>query len=101
MLIRKAVCTLALTAALLSGRSAMAETVLRIGMTASDIPTATGMPNNGFEGMRFLGYPVFEGLVLWDSRAPIGWRRCGPGSPNNGSRCRTTRRPGCFTFATA
>ena len=28
------------------------------------------MPNNGFEGMRFLGYPVFEGLVLWDlSRA--------------------------------
>jgi ABC-type transport system substrate-binding protein len=24
------------------------------------------MPNNGFEGMRFLGYPIFEGLVLWD-----------------------------------
>ena len=35
-------------------------------MTASDIPTATGMPNNGFEGMRFMGYPIFEGLVLWD-----------------------------------
>ena len=35
-------------------------------MTASDIPTTTGMPNNGFEGMRFLGYPIFEGLVLWD-----------------------------------
>ena len=34
------------------------------------MPTATGMPNNGFEGMRFLGYPIFEGLVLWDlSRA--------------------------------
>ena len=44
----------------------MAETTLRIAMTASDIPTATGMPNNGFEGMRFLGYPIFEGLVLWD-----------------------------------
>lgn len=39
---------------------------LRIAMTATDIPTTTGMPNNGFEGMRFLGYPVFEGLVLWD-----------------------------------
>jgi ABC-type transport system substrate-binding protein len=39
---------------------------LRIAMTASDIPTATGLPNNGFEGMRFLGYPIFEGLVLWD-----------------------------------
>ena len=35
-------------------------------MTASDIPTTTGMPNNGFEGMRFLGYPIFEGLTLWD-----------------------------------
>ena len=40
--------------------------VLRIAMTASDIPTATGAPNNGFEGMRFLGYPIFEGLVLWN-----------------------------------
>src|ERR1700761_9303894 len=42
------------------------DKVLRIAMTASDIPTTTGMPNNGFEGMRFLGYPIFEGLVLWD-----------------------------------
>ena len=55
----------ATAAALASLASASAET-LRIGMTASDIPTTTGMPNNGFEGMRFLGYPVFEGLVLWD-----------------------------------
>ncbi len=43
-----------------------AQGTLRIGMTASDIPTTTGMPNNGFEGMRFLGYPIFESLVLWD-----------------------------------
>ncbi|WP_420393565.1 ABC transporter substrate-binding protein [Acuticoccus sp.] len=42
------------------------ETTLRIAMTASDVPTTTGMPNNGYEGMRFLGYPIFEGLVLWD-----------------------------------
>jgi len=49
---------------------ARSEETLRIAMTASDIPTTTGMPNNGFEGMRFLGYPVFEALVLWDlSRA--------------------------------
>ena len=39
---------------------------LRIAMTASDVPTTTGMPNNGFEGMRFLGYPIFEALTLWD-----------------------------------
>ena len=65
MLIRKAFCTFAL-AALLGSASVRAETTLRIGMTAADIPTTTGMPNNGFEGMRFLGYPIFEGLVLWD-----------------------------------
>jgi peptide/nickel transport system substrate-binding protein len=35
-------------------------------MTASHIPTPTGAPNNGFEGYRFLGFPIFEGLVLWD-----------------------------------
>src|SRR6476469_6796580 len=42
------------------------EKVLRIAMTASDIPTTTGMPNNGFEGMRFLGFPIFEGMILFD-----------------------------------
>ena len=66
MIIHKASCTLALAAVLLSHQPALAETTLRIAMTASDIPTATGLPNNGFEGMRFLGYPIFEGLVLWD-----------------------------------
>src|SRR3712207_1727374 len=46
--------------------------VLRIAMTAADVPTTSGMPNNGFEGMRFLGYPVFEPLVGWDlSRADV------------------------------
>ena len=35
---------------------AQAESQLRIAMTATDIPTTTGMPNNGFEGLRFLGY---------------------------------------------
>jgi peptide/nickel transport system substrate-binding protein len=66
MLIRRAFCTFVLAAAALSSSAAAAETTLRIAMTASDIPTATGLPNNGFEGMRFLGYPIFEGLVLWD-----------------------------------
>src|SRR5436189_5861689 len=42
------------------------EKVLRIAMTASDIPTTSGMPNNGFEGMRFLGFPIFQGLIGFD-----------------------------------
>ena len=57
---------LTLASSLLLFSPAWADGVLRIAMTASDVPTTTGMPNNGFEGMRFLGYPVFEGLVLWD-----------------------------------
>ncbi len=55
-----------LAAALLASRAQAADDTLRIAMTASDIPTADGAPNNGFEGMRFLGFPIFEGLVLWD-----------------------------------
>ncbi|MET4698517.1 peptide/nickel transport system substrate-binding protein [Constrictibacter sp. MBR-5] len=46
--------------------AAQAAGTLRIAMTAADVPTTTGMPNNGYEGMRFLGYPVFEALVMWD-----------------------------------
>ena len=66
------IATAALAGAFLATQPAAAEKVLRIAMTASDVPTTTGMPNNGFEGMRFLGYPVFEGLVLWDlSRSDV------------------------------
>ena len=39
---------------------------LRVALTASDVPTTTGAPDNGGEGLRFLGFPVFESLVLWD-----------------------------------
>ena len=56
-----------LVASALPLHSAVAqEKTLRIAMTASDIPTTTGMPNNGFEGMRFLGFPIFEGMILFD-----------------------------------
>src|SRR5260370_25250183 len=57
---------LALAGSLLSLSTVRAGETLRIAMTAADIPTTTGMPNNGWEGMRFLGYPIFEGLILWD-----------------------------------
>ncbi|MET0367252.1 MAG: ABC transporter substrate-binding protein, partial [Methylobacterium sp.] len=57
---------LALTASLALAAQAQADSVLRIAMTATDVPTATGLPNNGFEGMRFMGYPIFEGLTQWD-----------------------------------
>jgi peptide/nickel transport system substrate-binding protein len=48
--------------------AAAAPQVLRIAMTAADIPTPTGIPNNGFEGYRFLGYTAYDGLINWDLR---------------------------------
>jgi peptide/nickel transport system substrate-binding protein len=45
---------------------ALAQGTLRIGMTASDIPLTTGQTDNGGEGMRFMGYTVYDGLVNWD-----------------------------------
>src|ERR1700709_2699764 len=48
-----------------------AETVLRIGMTAADIPRTLGQPDQGFEGNRFTGNTMFDGLTMWDlSSAP-------------------------------
>ena len=38
--------------------AAASPQVLRIGMTAADLPTTHGIPNNGGEGFRFLGYPA-------------------------------------------
>ena len=56
-----------LAAGLLSpSPAALAGGTLRVAMTASDVPITTGAPDNGYEGMRFLGFPVFEGLILWD-----------------------------------
>ncbi|MFL5256041.1 MAG: hypothetical protein ACJ8AI_24740 [Rhodopila sp.] len=45
---------------------AAAPQVLRIGMTAADLPTTHGIPNNGGEGFRFLGYPAYDSVVNWD-----------------------------------
>lgn len=45
---------------------ALAESVLRVGMTAADIPVNIGQPDQGFEGFRFMGYMLYDALVLWD-----------------------------------
>ncbi len=42
------------------------EKVLRIGMTAADIPKTNGQPDQGFEGNRFTGIPMFDSLTQWD-----------------------------------
>jgi peptide/nickel transport system substrate-binding protein len=42
------------------------DKVLRIAMTAGDIPRTSGQPDQGFEGNRFTGIPMYDGLTQWD-----------------------------------
>lgn len=56
-----------LAAALLAaGPAAAQEKLLRIGMTAADIPRTLGQPDQGFEGNRFTGIPLYDALTHWD-----------------------------------
>ncbi|MBV8826632.1 MAG: ABC transporter substrate-binding protein [Hyphomicrobiales bacterium] len=51
---------------------AKAETVLRVAMTAGDIPDWTGQPDQGFEGYRFVGWSLYDALINWDlSRSDV------------------------------
>lgn len=60
---RAAVAAAALLASLVG---AQAAGTLRVAMTASDIPLPNGQTDQGAEGMRFMGYTVFESLVAYD-----------------------------------
>src|SRR5580704_6167657 len=46
--------------------SALAGGILRVAMTAGDVPVTTGNTDQGFEGMRFVGYNLYDSLLLWD-----------------------------------
>ncbi|WP_160121692.1 ABC transporter substrate-binding protein [Rhodovarius lipocyclicus] len=56
----------ALLATLAAPPAKAQETVLRVAMTAGDIPLTAGIPDQGFEGWRFVGYNLYDALVLWD-----------------------------------
>ena len=50
----------------LAAATAQAGGTLTVGMTAGDLPITTGNPDQGFEGYRFVGYNLYDSLVLWD-----------------------------------
>ena len=55
-----------LGSSLLASPAAAQEKVLRIAMTAADIPRTLGQPDQGFEGNRFTGIPMYDALTHWD-----------------------------------
>src|ERR1700753_1445429 len=59
-------------AAAAAPRAQAAEKVLRVAMTAGDIPLTTGQPSQGSEGVRFMGVTAYDALVNWDlSRSDV------------------------------
>jgi peptide/nickel transport system substrate-binding protein len=70
MLTRRAalLASAAVPATLALGQEAVAQTpsTLRIGMTLADIPVTDGAPDQGTEGIRFMGYTLYDTLVAWD-----------------------------------
>src|SRR5256885_8815122 len=70
---KKTATALLLAVGLVAGlpQLAGAETVLRIGMTAADIPRTLGQPDQGFEGNRFTGLTMYDALTLWDLSSAI------------------------------
>lgn len=91
----------ALAAATLSPVTASAESVLRVAMTAGDIPSWTGQPDQGNEGFRFVGHTLHDALMNWDlSRSDVE-ADLRPGlatewhvDPNNHNRWLITLRQG-------
>ena len=61
--LRAGVVGLAVLAATLA---AQAGGTLRVAITSSDIPLPNGQTDQGAEGMRFMGYTVFEALIGYD-----------------------------------
>lgn len=56
-----------LTAVGLASTPALAQDkTLRIAMTAADVPRTLGQPDQGFEGNRFTGIPMYDALTQWD-----------------------------------
>ena len=77
---------------------ALAEKVVRIGMTVSDIPSTVGQPTQGTEGFRFVGFSIFEALVSWDlSREDVA-AKIVPGLATHWSADPTNRKIWNFTL---
>jgi len=64
--LRRALGAALLAGTIIAGPAFAQEKVLRIGMTAADIPRTNGQPDQGFEGNRFTGIPMFDALTHWD-----------------------------------
>jgi ABC-type transport system substrate-binding protein len=52
--------------AALSCSGVQAGGTLKLGMTVADIPSSKGAPDQGAEGIRWMGFTVYDSLVYWN-----------------------------------
>jgi ABC-type transport system substrate-binding protein len=69
------------TAALpfVASAQAQPQQTLRIAMTVADIPATDGAPDQGTEGIRFMGYTLYDPLIMWDLSSATAAARLVPG----------------------
>ena len=58
---------------------AQQQQTLRIAMTVADIPATDGAPDQGTEGIRFMGYTLYDPLIMWDLSSATTAARLVPG----------------------
>jgi peptide/nickel transport system substrate-binding protein len=61
------------------GAQAQQQQTLRIAMTVADIPATDGAPDQGTEGIRFMGYTLYDPLIMWDLSSATEPARLVPG----------------------
>ncbi|HZX87837.1 MAG TPA: ABC transporter substrate-binding protein [Reyranella sp.] len=61
------------------GAQAQPQQTLRIAMTVADIPATDGAPDQGTEGIRFMGYTLYDPLIMWDLSSATTAARLVPG----------------------
>ena len=66
MLTRRAALLASTAVAFVRPAQAQQPSTLRIAMTLADIPVTDGAPDQGTEGIRFMGYTMYDPLVAWD-----------------------------------
>ncbi|MDB5489036.1 MAG: transporter substrate binding protein, partial [Reyranella sp.] len=59
--------------------NAQQASTLRIAMTLADIPATDGAPDQGTEGIRFMGYTLYDTLVAWDLSSATAPAKLVPG----------------------
>ena len=70
--LKHGVASLAALAFFLCAAPTLAESIVTVAMTAGDIPITTGIPDQGGEGARFVGYNLYDSLLNRDlSRSDV------------------------------